>query len=823
MSDSNEELTVTNEELAITQQQLELSLASLTESEERFRTMAEGSGIFIAVSDETSNATYFNKEWMELTGRSMKDLLQFGWVDLVYPEDKERYVNIYLEAFKNKEPFTGEFRVLNKKGGYRWLLATGTARLLPDGSFAGYISSCIDITDRKKEEEEKRLLLNSIRDSETKLDQLINLLPASITVLIGEDFVIERTNPSNLAYWQRSGADVIGKPLLVALPELVDQAFPGQLKHVLDTGETIFEEEHPVKLESPDGSFNITYVDYSYQPLTNKDGKRIGVLVMSNDVTDKVESRWLLKKYAAELQGINKEAVTSNEELGAVNEELLATNEELSVMQRTLEGSVRELADSEARFRTMVQQAPVAISIQRGPHHFIESANDMMLAIVGKKTEEFVGKTYRKALPEISSQAFLGLLDKVYNTGETFYGYEVKAILKRDGQPVEGYYNFIYQAIIDENGASTGIMIVAIDVTGQVKARHQLQQAEEMLRMAVEAARIGSWYIEPETKALKYNTMLAKVFGYEGKTPMTYEQAIAQVGEEFRPRLLKQIESAIATGENYDMTYTHKRFNDGEIIWLRSLGKISPDDQGNYTIFSGVVMDVTEQKADEQRKNDFIGMVSHELKTPLTSLTAIVQVSNAKLKDNPDPFLSTSMEKATIQVKKMSNMINGFLNVSRLESGKMLVVKENFSLNELIEEIIKEHEITVTTHIIELNLCDHIQINADRDKIASVIANLISNAVKYSPKGKDIKVECRIINGHIQVSVKDEGMGIRAQDIQHVFDRYFRIATSHTQHISGFGIGLYLSAEIVSQHGGKIWAESESGVGSTFYFSLPLA
>jgi PAS domain S-box-containing protein len=785
--------------------------------------MAEGSGIFIAVADETSNATYFNKAWIELTGRSMEDLLEFGWADLVHPDDKVRYVNIYLDAFKDRVPFIGESRVLNKEGGYRWLLATGTPRFRPDGSFAGYISSCIDITERKQEEEVKQHLLNSISDSEAKLDQLIDLLPASITVLIGEDFVIERTNPSNLAYWQRSGADVIGKPLLVALPELVDQAFPGQLKHVLDTGETIFEEEHPVKLESPDGSFNITYVDYSYQPLSDKDGKRVGVLVMSNDVTDKVESRRLLERYAAELQDINEEAATSNEELGAVNEELLATNEELSVMQRTLESSMRELEDSEARFRTMVQEAPVAISIQRGPQHFIESANDMMLAIVGKTPEQFVGKTYRDALPEISSQAFFGLLDKVYTTGETFYGYEERAILQRNGQPFEGYFNFIYQAIIDENGSSTGIMIVAIDVTEQVKARHQLQQAEEMLRLAIEAARIGSWFIDPQTKALKYNATLAKIFGHEGETPMTYDQAIGQVGEEFRPQLLKQIESAIATGENYDVTYTHKRFNDGEIIWLRSLGKISADEQGNYTIFSGVVMDITEQKADEQRKNDFIGMVSHELKTPLTSLTAIVQVSNAKLKDNPDPFLSTSMEKATIQVKKMSNMINGFLNVSRLESGKMLVIKQEFSLDELIQEIIKEHELTVTTHIIGLNLCDHVHINADRDKIGSVVANLISNAVKYSPKGKEIKVECRLAKDHVEVSVKDEGMGIKEQDIPHVFDRYFRVETSHTRHISGFGIGLYLSAEIVRQHGGKIWVESESGVGSTFYFSLPLA
>jgi two-component system, OmpR family, sensor histidine kinase VicK len=104
-----------------------------------------------------------------------------------------------------------------------------------------------------------------------------------------------------------------------------------------------------------------------------------------------------------------------------------------------------------------------------------------------------------------------------------------------------------------------------------------------------------------------------------------------------------------------------------------------------------------------------------------------------------------------------------------------------------------------------------------------VVANFLSNAIKYSPRGKHIEVECQLAGKFVQVSVKDEGMGIKAQDLPRVFDRYYRVETNHTRNISGFGIGLYLCAEIIKHHGGKIWVESESGVGSTFYFSLPLA
>ena len=125
------------------------SANQLKESEERFRTMAEASDILIAVGDETSNAIYFNKAWVNLTGRPMDDLLKFGWVDLVHPDDKEGYVNIYLNAFKKKVAFTGEFRLLGKNGEYRWLLAQGPPLFRQDGSFAGHISSCMDITDQK--------------------------------------------------------------------------------------------------------------------------------------------------------------------------------------------------------------------------------------------------------------------------------------------------------------------------------------------------------------------------------------------------------------------------------------------------------------------------------------------------------------------------------------------------------------------------------------------------------------------------------------------------------------------------------------------------
>lgn len=121
----------------------------IEESEKRFRIMAEGSAIMIAMADETSNATYFNKAWTDLTGRTAEELLNYGWVDLVHPDDKQQYLDIFLNALKKQIFFTGEMRILNKLGTYTWLVANGPPIFRPDGSFAGYICSCTDITERK--------------------------------------------------------------------------------------------------------------------------------------------------------------------------------------------------------------------------------------------------------------------------------------------------------------------------------------------------------------------------------------------------------------------------------------------------------------------------------------------------------------------------------------------------------------------------------------------------------------------------------------------------------------------------------------------------
>ena len=348
----------------------------------------------------------------------------------------------------------------------------------------------------------------------------------------------------------------------------------------------------------------------------------------------------------------------------------------------------------------------------------------------------------------------------------------------------------------------------------------RVEQAELTLRLAMEAAKIGTWYIHCPTRELRVSDRLKELFGFYPNDKMTLDEFILQVTDEHSERIRAGVEQAIMTAGPYDESYPVIGFHDQKLRWVRALGNTF--EQGDFLAFTGVIMDITDLKEDEQRKNDFISMVSHELKSPLTSLSGYTQILHSRAKNSDDAFTISTLDKMNGQVKKMTSMINGFLNKGHLESGKIHLQFTEFNIEGLVNELIDEVRLTVTTHLVNVGQCDTVNVFADRDKIGNVISNLLSNAVKYSPGGKYIEVNCAILNDRVQVSVKDEGMGMEAKDIKNLFGRYNRIKTQHTEKIIGFGIGLYLSAEIVRRHKGEIWVESEPGAGSTFYFNLPM-
>ncbi len=302
----------------------------IIESETRFRTMAEGTNVLIAVGDETSNATYFNKAWTDITGRQMDELLKFGWSDLIHPDDKERYINIYLDAFKIKAPFTGEFRVRNQKGEYRWLLAEGVARFDPDKKFLGYISSCIDITERKLNElalvEKEAALQNAIqlaRLGTWKLElatKMITLSPRHAEMLGLDELVVpsaqvlaiisETDREHLLALFKKSGH--------ASKDKNYDAEF--QIRNVKDGQHLIL---HALAKASYDSKGNMISVEGTSQDVT---GERQLQLALQKEVHFRTQE---LAATNEELQAANEELSTTNEELSESTEQLIRTNQEL--------------------------------------------------------------------------------------------------------------------------------------------------------------------------------------------------------------------------------------------------------------------------------------------------------------------------------------------------------------------------------------------------------------------------------------------------------------------------------------------------------------
>jgi len=667
-------------------------------------------------------------------------------------------------------------------------------------------------------------------------DQLLNILVLSkdaTAVYTGEELIIEIANDTMIGFWGKDRS-VIGKSFIEAVPELVGQPFFDLLREVWRTGITYEATDTAAQLKV-NGKLQWFYYDFIYRAIKNEKGEVYCILHTATDVT--LRHLRIVEGLERE-QDLQDELFAANAELHSVNQEVKLANEALSLsrsqllklnaaLEQTVSLKASELIaaryDAERqrdRMKRFFMQAPAGICILDGPELVFELINPLYQQLFPGR--ELLGKPLLEAVPEVQGAAIWDILQRVYQSGKTFEGNELLIPLARtsDGPLENRYFNFTYQARQDELGRVDGILVFVIEVTEQVNARNEIEQARESLQMAIDAAELGSYYIDTTDRIFHASPRLKEFFGFLPDEDVPYEAAINQIHEDYRQAAAELVEAAITEGRRFDMEYPVIGFHDGAIRWVRGIGKVQQHNGKSY--FTGVLHEITEHKQDELRKNDFIGMVSHELKTPLTTLSAIIQVLRLKLKNNSDSFIAGAMDKANMQVKKMTNMINGFLNISRLESGKILIVKEPFNIDELIAEMIAETMLTVYSHEIVFTDGQTIIVNADRDKIGSVISNLLSNAVKYSPKGKNITVHCEKVDGYVQVSVKDEGMGIKTKDLEKLFDRYYRVETRHTAHISGFGIGLYLSAEIIHRHDGKIWAESESGVGSTFYFTLPL-
>ncbi|WP_231460294.1 PAS domain-containing protein [Pedobacter sp. Leaf132] len=800
---------------------VQLTLRKAEEQQILFDTITSTTPDLIYVFQLDYRFSYANKALLEMWGKSWEEAIGRSLIENGYEtwhaEMHEREID---EIIKTGKPIRGEVDFPHASLGKRVYDYILTPVFDHTHKVIAISGVTLDVTLYKAQQEEKNQLSlelsnstqvaekvndelmaahrklsssqNKLNEANLNLNLIINMLPASIVVIRGYDLIVEMINESNLKYWNKTSEEVVGKKFLDILPDLAEQPFAAQLRKVIDTGEVIDVKESPVLFTMEDGHIRETFVDYTYQPLYGEQGNRNGVLVMSFEITERVNQNRLLDKYL-------KESTVLNESLHNLNAKLSA---------------------SEARFKFFIEKAPVAIGILRSRELIVETANEKILEVWGK-TDRIIGLPLALALPEIKGQPFLGMLDNVFTSGQPIHASEIRAMLEHEGFMKEIFFNMVYQPIKDHSEQVTDILVVASDVTEQVHARRVVEKSEQHFKKLSDLIPAKIYNALPNGEVTFFNQHWLDFSGldFEQMRASGYQELIHP---DDLVLLQKGLDRAAQSGKAFSSEIRFKNIH-GTYIWHLYVSSPILDEDQQITMWVGSATDIHALKEEEQRKSDFIAIVSHELKTPLTSMKAYIQVLQLKAKALAIPFATQALDGAERQVLKMTEMIDGFLNLSRLENGKLRLDFQKTDAQQLVEGVIKEFQAIDETHHIQY-LCDKsVYITVDPVKLGHVINNLISNAIKYSPIGSLITIDCTIDEHRFVFSIKDRGIGIPQQDLPHLFERFFRVESNRTSTVSGFGIGLYLSAEIIRGHGGNIWAESEVDKGSIFSFEIPIA
>ena len=225
----------------------------------------------------------------------------------------------------------------------------------------------------------------------------------------------------------------------------------------------------------------------------------------------------------------------------------------------------------------------------------------------------------------------------------------------------------------------------------------------------------------------------------------------------------------------------------------------------------------------EARKDEFISMASHELKTPLTSLKGFTNLLQRRLTKQGDKQALHFLARMEEQLDKLSKLVSDLLDVTKMQTGKLEFREERFFLNELVRETLENLQGTMETHHLQLEEVTDVQVLGDKDRLGQVLINLLTNAIKYSPEADTVIVRVSADEHNAIVSVQDFGIGIAETHQEKIFERFYQVNDDTEKTFPGLGIGLYISSQIVRGHHGRLWVESAKGAGATFYVSLPLA
>jgi PAS domain S-box-containing protein len=362
----------------------------------------------------------------------------------------------------------------------------------------------------------------------------------------------------------------------------------------------------------------------------------------------------------------------------------------------------------------------------------------------------------------------------------------------------------------------------------QQRAEQEVAHKNLLLEEAQTLARIGSWEWDNKKEKVTWSNEMYRIFGMKPQEKSISLEFFMSFLLEHQTETFAEVwRDKILQGEPFEHEFTIVK-PDGKRRTLKAQSHPIYED-GQLIRVHGTIQDVTELREAEmerevsRQKDEFMGIASHELKTPLTSVKAYIDLMGQVLKDNQDgqPQLLKYVNKAKDNILKLHSLIADLLDVSKINAGKLKLNIAPVNLKEVLDECIETISHISANHKIQAHGDANVVVHADKHRIEQVLMNYLTNAVKYSPKYDKVIVNVTTNEKEVQVSVTDFGIGIPKNKQSKVFQRFYRV-NDDLHSFTGLGIGLYISSEIIKQHKGRVWFESEEGKGSTFYFSLPL-
>jgi PAS domain S-box-containing protein len=486
-------------------------------------------------------------------------------------------------------------------------------------------------------------------------------------------------------------------------------------------------------------------------------------------------------------------------------------------------------SEREARLRMYehFMVAPFAVAAFVGPEHVVEFANPMALR-AWRKDRAVMRKPIADALPEIRDQPFIGYLDAVRATGTPYRGFSELARLERvaGGELEDAYFDFVYSPMRQRDGTIDGILMFSFDVTEQVAAHHErlryieeTRLAEQLVRDVIDNLPDLAWTLDAEGRPDFFNLRWYEYTGIErGMGSPRGDEAIAdpKVREQVMPRWIV----GIASGSPFELEFP-LHGADGTSRWFLTRVRPLHDAAGAIVRWVGTSTDIDDRKREESFRETFLGVIGHDLRNPLS---AILTTSRLLAKrDASKPISAAPIERIIRSGVRMQRMIDQLLDLTRARIAGGIPLNrsaEPVALAPIVARIVDEIRGANPDRVIDVQVDETCAVRLDADRFEQVVSNLLGNAVLHGDPATAVLVKLEPERGHVSLHVQNGGAPIDPAFVPVLFNPFARNSRAPGAG-SGLGLGLYISEQVVSAHGGNVSVTSTAETGTRFTVRLP--